>query len=102
MRTKINSAGAAIDFFGGNTAVAKLFGVSDTAVCNWRWRGLPPDTYSAFRKLFEARGLAMPPASLWRHREIVPTLDAGIPTDDLEEPDNEPLPLERPYDEAGE
>jgi hypothetical protein len=81
MFEEINSADDAVEVLGGTTAVARLFGVDLRVVSNWRERGLPPDTYSGFKKLFEERGINMPPPSLWRHRELAPSLDAGIPTD---------------------
>lgn len=68
MPEQINSADAVIDFFGGNTAVAKLFGTTDRAVHMWRRRGLPATTYVGFQRLLADKGLEAP-LWLWRQRE---------------------------------
>jgi hypothetical protein len=88
MFEEINSADDAVEALGGTTAVAKFFGVDLRVVSNWRERGLPPNTYVAFREALQKKGYDASP-SLWRQREPAPTLDAGIPTDS-------------PPDEAGE
>ena len=69
MVSQINSAEELIDLFGGNAAVAKLFGTTHKAVHNWRSRGLPPTTYVGFQRLLTNKGLEAP-MRLWRQRPV--------------------------------
>ena len=69
MVSQIKSAEELIDLFGGNTAVAKLFGTTHKAVHNWRSRGLPPTTYVGFQRLLTNKGLEAP-MGLWRQRPV--------------------------------
>jgi len=53
-------ANLAIDALGGTLAVAELFGLTEQVVCNWRKRGLPPDTFDALPRLLRRKGIDAP------------------------------------------
>lgn len=56
-----------IDTLGGTGAVARLLGVDDRVVSNWRGRGLPPETYLVLTQALRSRRRSAPPG-LWRMR----------------------------------
>ena len=58
-------ANTVIEALGGTMEVAKLFGYTEQRVCNWRKRGLPPDTYDALRPLVLKKVGSAPPL-MWR------------------------------------
>jgi hypothetical protein len=62
-------ANLAIDALGGTLAVAKMFGTTEQVVCNWRTRGLPPDTFDAMRPLVLKKVGSAPPL-MWRQRML--------------------------------
>lgn len=67
MPKQINSADEVIEALGGTGAVARLFGVDDRVVSNWRRadRGLPPYTFVTLTKALASEGYVAPQA-LWR------------------------------------
>jgi len=73
MGRKIDTAGQAIDYLGGTAKVAALFGIDPRIISNWRFRGLPPDTYAVMAPALQARGVVFGP-ELFRQRmqKIVP------------------------------
>lgn len=59
-----------IDLFGGNAALAKLVGRSDSAVCRWRDNGIPPALWPLILDLADA----------YDHAEVtIDELRAGLP-----------------------
>ena len=60
----VRSAAELIKLAGGPTVLARKFGVSAQAVCNWRVRGLPTHTCVPLSKFLQARGYSASPA-LW-------------------------------------
>lgn len=70
MQDQINTADEVIDVLGGTRAVARLMGVDDRVVSNWRERGLPPETFVALTSKLKEKNLDAPP-SLWRMRGAV-------------------------------
>lgn len=65
----IKTAREAIDALGGYYAVAKLFGLDERVVSNWRTRGLPPDTYAVLGPLLREQGLRFSMQQLFRMRQ---------------------------------
>lgn len=74
MSKRINTVDEVIDTLGGTGAVARMLGVDDRLVSNWRRpdRGLPAYTYVALIKALEAKGFSAP-STLWRMWEPVQT-----------------------------
>jgi len=62
-------ANTAIDALGGTLAVAVLFGETEQVVCNWRRRGLPPDTFYAMAPMLRRRGFDASPI-MFRQRML--------------------------------
>lgn len=74
MAVPITTPGGIIDAFGGNRAVASLFGVVESAVSNWRGRGFPAWTHLRLLRECELRGLTFDEDSLFgvrRRRSLV-------------------------------
>jgi hypothetical protein len=46
-----------IDLFGGNTALGKLVGRSDSAVSRWRDNGIPPNMWPIISVLARQQGI---------------------------------------------
>ena len=66
---ELTTASEVIDALGGPAAVSRLLGTSTNAVCNWRVRGLPPETFLALSEALKGKELyAMP--GLWRMKEL--------------------------------
>lgn len=61
-----------IDLFGGNTALGKLVGRSDSAISRWRDNGIPPAFWPLILDLADAH--ALPEVS-------IDELRAGLPKD---------------------
>jgi hypothetical protein len=74
MNHQIKTVADVIDALGGRVPVAKMFGVTQNAVSQWKTRGFPPETYVAFTCALRKRRLSAS-ASLWQMREIQETTD---------------------------
>ncbi|HSR80892.1 MAG TPA: YdaS family helix-turn-helix protein [Hyphomicrobiaceae bacterium] len=61
MARKVNNATEAIDVLGGTAAVARLLGVRDNVVSNWRVRGVPPARYLELGDLLKRRRIKFTP-----------------------------------------
>jgi hypothetical protein len=62
-----------IDLFGGNMALSKLVGRSDSAISRWRDNGIPPAFWPLILDLADAHGLA--------DQITIEELRAGLPRD---------------------
>ena len=71
MVQQINSPGNVIDMLGGITKVAALFepALDIRVVCNWRTRGLPPDTFAVLGPLLAERGIKFSAERLFSQRK---------------------------------
>lgn len=58
-----------IECAGGTTAVARRFGRDPRVVSNWRKRGFPPATFTAWQKILSEIGVSAP-AELWKQKQV--------------------------------
>jgi hypothetical protein len=61
-----------IDLFGGNTPLARLFGLTDSAISRWRTAGIPPAHWPLLVDFALAHGL---------DEITIEELRAGLPRD---------------------
>jgi hypothetical protein len=66
MTEQLHTVEGVINELGDASAVARLLGITQPAVSNWKKRGaFPPWTYVALLEALNAKGMTAP-ASLWR------------------------------------
>jgi DNA-binding transcriptional regulator YdaS (Cro superfamily) len=70
MSRKVNSAAEAIDVLGGTAAVARLLGVRDNVVSNWKVRGVPPARHLQLGSALKRRRIKFDPALFGLHPEL--------------------------------
>ena len=69
MTRKVNNATEAIDVLGGTAAVARLLGVRDNVVSNWKVRGVPPVRHIQLGNVLKRRRIKFDPALFGLHPE---------------------------------